>query len=99
MSSPDLSHTHFCPYASLQVTTDLVTDNCNVVIIIIIMQAVTTTMAGKQIRAQLRRRSWRWHGRMPCRQRAGGRDSDGAAVAARGTQVLVAAGTACAAAV
>ena len=37
-------------------------------------------------------------GRATCRWRAGGRGSGGTAVAARGTQVLVAAGAACAAA-
>ena len=33
---------------------------------------VTLSMVGKQIGPQLRRRSWRWQGRLPCRQRVGG---------------------------
>lgn len=33
MSSPDLSHTQFCPEASVRVTTDLVAGYCNVIII------------------------------------------------------------------
>ena len=34
MSSPDSSHTHFCPWASVWVTTDQTHIICNVIIII-----------------------------------------------------------------